>query len=101
MKFLIQVRYDKVIVIFNSFLFSYHHETLEFLGNQGFTCADSRECKKCHAGRAARGGHPLPRRLSAARPRSDCAPAAIRLSPPADPHPDSPARGVGRATLGS
>lgn len=25
--------------------FSYHHETLEFLGNQGFTCADSRECR--------------------------------------------------------
>lgn len=25
--------------------FSYHHETLEFLRNQGFTCADSRECR--------------------------------------------------------
>lgn len=25
--------------------FSYHHETLEFLGNQGFTCADSGECR--------------------------------------------------------
>ena len=38
------------ILIFNlqyisGMSFSYHHETLEFLGNQGFTCADSRECR--------------------------------------------------------